>query len=137
MKNEEFKKEFKVGDLITCSTWLSLAPEEEDSFGKIAVISDEEFCLKDRDGLTVCLISQEDWQHYKEPVKKDLEGLTEYYYIVKSSSKTKVLDCGSIGFWLHKPTMKTVTAKYASGYYNNENADFITEQEAKERGLKI
>ena len=66
---KEFKEKFNVGDLVTCDSWKFANRLGSTDFAKIVFIGDEEFCIEDEDGLTVCYISEDDWQHRKEPTR--------------------------------------------------------------------
>lgn len=65
MDVKEFKKRFKEGDIITCAIWQRL--DKKDCYAKIKTIGEHEFCIEDRDGLTVCSIEETDWDIYIPP----------------------------------------------------------------------
>ena len=125
MKREEFTSKFKVGDLITNDLWLS-SDHLQDPSGEIVFIDEDEFCVKDRDGLTVCRFEEHIWQHYKEPVKKDLEGLKKFYSVSYENGEIKSVNLGYS------------RSKFENTYWDKELiCEYITEEEAIERGLKI
>ena len=127
MTKEQFKKNFKVGDKITCDLW-----QENDHlqfpYSIIVYIKDDEFCIEDEDGLTVCLVDEHDWKHYKEPVKKDLEGLKKWYKLYYDIND-EVGDVSLVWRKIRPTDVKRDDDRYMVMY--------IKEEEAIERGLKI
>jgi hypothetical protein len=117
MTKEEFKEKFKVGNIVT-------RPEWGENKSKIVYIGKEEFACDDtglnkgiEDGVDSYYFTSGGWQHYKEPVKKDLEGL-EKYYVVSSIGVVNIF-----GWRKERPE--------AEGF------EYLTEEEAIERGLNI
>lgn len=126
MTKEEFKEKFKVGDKITCDLWEQ-NDHLQDPCGEIVYIAEDEFCIKDRDGLTVCGFNDHTWQHYKEPVKKDLEGLKKYYTVTEDS----------LGIVFKVTTSWLYAKRPIELLHDGCKVKDLTEQEAIERGLRI
>lgn len=113
MTKEEFKEKFKVGDRITRADWLS------DWFCEIKYIGKDCIVTFEQDGKEVFYENRfSGWQHYKEPVKKDLKRLKKYYQIFQNGTCVDF-----VGYREIKPEEK--------------GRVFITEEEAIERGLRI
>lgn len=121
MKREEFEEKFKVGDTIIRGglpvVIISYEGDKDHKFsGKCEGIVSGKFSINDR------------WKLYKEPIKKDLESIFEIYQISKQDellSVTKFLgNAAELKFQQQR-------AK------NSKGLEYITKEEAIERGLKI
>ena len=128
MTKEQFKKNFKVGDLITCSEW-------GESKTKIVYIGKEEFAGDDQglnngqeDGVDSHFMDARDWELWEEPVKKDLEGLKKWYKLYYDIND-EVADVSLVWRKIRPTDVKRDDDRYMVMY--------IKEQEAIERGLKI
>lgn len=120
MTKEEFKEKFKVGDRITKPSW------EKDMFTDITFTGVNFFSGIEQSGNEEVYYNFKDWQHYKEPVKKDLYGLKRWYSV--SYEKGNVI-CVSLVY---------VKDEIDDVYWDDELInEYITEEEAIERGLKI
>ena len=128
MEAKEFKEKFKVGDYITCDAWKNANRLGCTDFAKIVIIGQEEFCIEDEDGLTTCLISEEDWQHDQEPVEKDLADVERFFVVYKSDKQIKVdIVFGNNDHLIY---MKKLVE-------DMDCHELLTEQEAIERGLNV
>ena len=118
MTAEEFKEKFKVGDRVTIEWYKT------EHYYDVLCIGEKKIFVKDENGLEEFKYFNEDWQHYKEPVKKDLEDHRLYYEVIQERYSVV----------LHPRFMD---GKMAS-YLREENVtEILTEQEAIERGLKL
>lgn len=123
MTKEQFKKNFKVGDIITCSEW-------GESKTKIVYIGKYEFAGDDQglnngqeDGVDSHFMDARDWQLWEEPVEKDLEGLKKFYVLSERDDEP----CLAIRYSTTKERIEE----------HNICDEVLTEEEAIERGLKI
>lgn len=117
MTKEKFISKFKVGDKICAENWGMGQPEE------IIFIDDKSVCLRCDIGRVSGLDDDEDfhldWQHYKEPVEKDLENHKLFYQVGELNQYVN-----HFGWFKERPV------------YHDE-CEYITEEEAIERGLKV
>ena len=128
MTKEEFKKKFKVGDLITCSFWGELKT-------KIVYIGEDKFACDDKglqnyeeDGIESYYFNENDWQLWKEPVKKDLEGVQRFYVIKTLKDNSRHIRV----FYSEQKKSLIDDLKVKS----DKHIEILTEKEAIERGLK-
>lgn len=126
MTKEEFIKKFKVGDLICRPYW-----SKEDKT-KIVFIGRDKFVVDDyslgnkspEDGEEYWdYSSYKDWEHYKEPVKKDLEGFVYCFRVFKDTQNV---------IYRLEPVIV-----YKDYYDKADKELLITKEEAIERGLKF
>lgn len=128
MTKEEFKEKFKVGDIITNSGWIKNLGD--DHYTCIKYIGDDSFVGLEQSGFeSFTEISNLDWQHYKEPVKKDLEGLVKYYVLRTLKDYTKHIRIFYSNDYKHLLNMINEN--------DEKDIQVLTEQQAIERGLKI
>lgn len=120
MEAKEFKEKFKVGDLITSE--LKGTPLT------ITAIGENGFMAKDNEGreYVTCFTFNRDWQHYKEPVKKDLEGVEKLVLVYKGKKgiRIDVINCDKT----YSDFLRSILSK---------DQEIITIEEAIERGLKL
>ena len=127
MTKEEFKKKFKVGDLITCSYWGK-------NKSKIVYIGEDKFACDDKglnsfeDGVESYYLNECDWQLWKEPVKKDLEVMKKFYVIKTLKDNSRHIRV----FYSEQKKSLIDDLKVKS----DKHIEILTEKEAIERGLK-
>lgn len=120
MEAKEFKEKFKAGDRICDSKWT-------EGFVEILYIGDTRFFGINSNGFEGSLdFIKQDWQHYKEPVKKDLEGVEKLVLIYKGKKgiRIDVINCDKT----YSDFLRSTLTK---------DQEIITIEEAIERGLKL
>lgn len=120
MNKEEFTNSFKVGDKITSTYYPSRQYLIIKYIGKNSFFAED---YEDED--EEILYFDNDWKHYKEPVKKDLEGVKTFYRVQKDRNGVRV----------HLVSVDNQMLECLKQLYPQNN--YITEQEAIDRGLSI
>lgn len=120
MTREEFIEKFKVGDKIKYNNESNTPVFEILAIGKrnFFALNDEG---KERSILIDGLYS---FKLHEEPVKKDLEGLKKCYHIIRVQNSNVIWKLNPV--WFSLDFIETM-----------DKNNFITEEEAIERGLKI
>ena len=123
MNREEFTEKFKVGDKIRDNEWSSCFYLDVKYIGIDNVIGVDENRLE-----CVFLISDHSWEFYKEPVEKDLSDVFNIYQVNKQEDLLSVTmfrgNKAELEFQVNR-------AKDSKGL------EYLTEEQAVERGLKI
>lgn len=123
MTKEQFKNKFKVGDIITCSEWGECKTKIV-HIGKYEFAGDDQGLNSFEDGVDSHFMDARDWQLWEESVEKDLEEYQKYYRIYKEKEK-----------------VENIQVRYEKKRFKEEGEDYtieyLTEEEAIERGLKI
>ena len=120
MEAKEFKEKFKAGDKVCGNFWGK-------KFVTILYIGKDRFFSIYSDGYEVSWsFNDENWQHYEEPVKKDLEGVRSWVLVSKDFSGVRVDVLYSDENYI----------KYLKTTHINIQ-EIITIEEAIERGLKL
>lgn len=121
MKAKEFKEKFKEGNVISTS-------EPKAKPLTITAIGEKGFMAKCEEGIeyTTCFTFKRDWQHYKEPVEKDLEGVEKLVLVYKGKKgiRIDVINCDKT----YSDFLRSILSK---------DQEIITIEEAIERGLKL
>ena len=119
MKAKEFKEKFKVGESIVLPHCKPLI---------ITAIGEKGFMAKSEEGIefATCFTFNCDWQHYQEPVKKDLEGVEKLVLVYKGKKgiRIDVINCDKT----YSDFLRSILSK---------DQEIITIEEAIERGLKL
>ena len=121
MEAKEFKEKFKVGDLIRSVRW------HKNGFVKIEFIGERRFFVINHQGVKAAWdFDEQDWQHYQEPVKKDLEGVEKLVLVYKGKKgiRIDVINCDKT----YSDFLRSILSK---------DQEIITIEEAIERGLKL
>tara|TARA_R110000803_G_scaffold185900_3_gene248319 strand:+ start:442 stop:807 length:366 start_codon:yes stop_codon:yes gene_type:complete len=121
MKREEFEAKFNVGDvIIRFGLPVKIISYEGDEDNKFTGKTDGEISGK--------FSIDARWSLYKEPIKKDLESVFEFYSVRKEDGRVSVTS------YLGNDD----DFKYLISYYSSLTLyEVITKQEAIDRGLVI
>ena len=120
MTTQGFKEKFKVGDKISHKLW------DKGQYVKILYIGEYKFFYADEEEEEFSSDINDNWQHYKEPVKKDLEGLKKWYILLSNDNGDGDVYLADFYGW-----------KKERPDSNGDHEEYITEEEAIERGLKL
>ena len=113
-------KDIKVGDK------LRLSEHSKDYFIEVLHVGEDTFYGRDSAEMESSIMIDLDWQHYKEEVIKDLEGVFKFYRVIKCLDRITV----SIQYGNKE------SFNYIKGF-DSDKVETITEKEAIERGLNV
>ena len=120
MNKEEFKMEVQIGDYVRANHWDSKMTSV-----KVTAFGEDNFLAVDEGGETFYEYDESSWvKDY--PEQKSLEGFNRYYCVNYKDKK------------IESVLLVYTASKIENTYWDNELlCEYITEEEAIERGLKI